>query len=89
MLKNQAMAISHNFESMPFGQPGSPLLGPQPFNPIQRGKLFRGSVAAKNKLFSDNYKVDELIVIIFSFIFFLFNNIFLTLFRELLRIKMI
>lgn len=62
LLKNQAMAVSQNYESMPFGQPGSPGLGPQPFNPIQRGKLFRGSVAAKNKLFSDTYKVNELIV---------------------------
>ena len=62
VMKNQVMAVSHNFESMPFGLPGSPGLGPQQFNPIQRGKLFRGSVAAKNKLFSDTYKVNELIV---------------------------
>jgi len=60
---NQAMAISHNFESLQLWQAGSPVMGPQQFfNPNQRGKLFRGSVAAKNKLFSDSYKINELIV---------------------------
>jgi len=61
------MAISHNFESNPLLQSGSPIIGPQAFNPMLRGKIFRGSVAAKNKLFSDTYKVNELIVISFYY----------------------
>jgi len=58
--KSQALAVSHNLEGVPL--PGSPLIGPQAFNPMLRGKLFRGSVAAKNKMFSETYKVNELIV---------------------------
>lgn len=58
--KSQALAVSHNLEGVPL--PGSPLIGPQAFNPMLRGKLFRGSVASKNKMFSDTYKVTELIV---------------------------
>lgn len=44
---------------------GSPLNGPTPFNPFAtKGKIMRGSVAAKSKNFSEGYKVNELIKII-------------------------
>lgn len=45
-----------------FHNNGSPLNGPTPFNPFTKGKIMRGSVAAKSKAFSETHKVHELIV---------------------------
>ncbi len=69
-MRNQAMANSHNFENLPMMQ-GSPVMGLHALNPMLKGKIFKGSVAAKNKSFSDTYKVNELIVINFSHLLYL------------------
>lgn len=66
--KNQGLNISHN-NDMPktfhhHGN-GSPPYGPMPFNPFAKGKIIKGSVAAKSKNFSETFKVNEMMVIIF------------------------
>jgi hypothetical protein len=42
---------------------GSPTNAIAPFNPFMKGKIIKGSVVAKSKVFSDTNKINELIVI--------------------------
>lgn len=65
--KNQTLNISHNYD-MPktfhYGNGnGSPTNTFAPFNPFMKGKIIKGSVVAKSKVFSDTNKINELIVL--------------------------
>lgn len=62
LMKNQSMALNQNYIVSGNIRQGTPGVINQGFNPGSRGKIIKGSVVAKNKQFSDSYKVSELIV---------------------------